>query len=255
MKKWISVLLAVLLIGNLQVAAFAGETGVGAGSYDAEVTGTYVPGTSGGIVFSVDITWESMNFTYHAEKEPVWDPANHTYSETEAAYWEGRSIITVTNHSNTAIQVVPAYKAVSGYEDAYVDFSNYRERIASAESGSAQTGYITVTPAGALPANTENQKIGTITLTVDQIKDVTADDAEDLQGDISTLITTIDANALYDRIDQDELSALRTADAILNNTLNDYQQGNADQEDLNSAYDSAYDYYTVMRMQVDSLLN
>ena len=139
MKKLISLCLAFALAMSLSVTAFA-EENVGAGAYSADVTGAYVAGTtSSDTVFSVDITWTDLSFTYHAAKAPVWDVNTHTYSQTEAAYWEGSGTITVTNHSNAKITATPAYQAKAGYETASMTFSTHVLKIASAESGAAQS--------------------------------------------------------------------------------------------------------------------
>ena len=46
------------------------------GSYSAEVKGTYQPGGSGAVVYSVDIAWTDMNFTYTGAGEGTWEPGD-----------------------------------------------------------------------------------------------------------------------------------------------------------------------------------
>ena len=81
MKKIISLILALCLTMISIITAFAAEgdaTGAGTGTYSTNVTGAYVAGTeASGTVFSVDISWTAMDFTYYAEKAPVWDATNH----------------------------------------------------------------------------------------------------------------------------------------------------------------------------------
>lgn len=184
MKKLITLFVAIALVVGLSITAFASETGVGAGSYSADVNGTYVPGTTGNsTVFCVDITWSDLDFTYHAAKEPVWDPVEHKYSEYAAAYWEGEGTITVTNHSNTIIGATPAFAADTGYESAELKFSTSKLHLSSSEFmafGENQTGTITVTAAGSLPADTDG-KIGAVTVAIAEDTEVTLAEAQALQ--------------------------------------------------------------------------
>lgn len=171
MKKTVSLMLALIMIMSMSVVAFADETDVDTGSYSVNVTGTYVAGTTGGTDYSVDIAWSAMSFTYNGEKEPVWDPQNHTYSEPEKAeaHWsDGTGSITVTNHSNAVISAVPQYTQATGFEDAEMNFDTKRMYLDTAENGNvAKVGTITVTPSGSLTeAARDGVTIGTITVTI-----------------------------------------------------------------------------------------
>lgn len=172
MKKTVSLLLALALVLSVSVVAFAAE-GVGNGGSDsAAVKGTY-KGKAASTVYSVDIAWEGLNFTYNGAYEGEWNPSTHSYdNSTEAGWAEGTGTITVTNHSNTGITAVPSYKAESGYESAGMNFSTNSLAVATADNGvdgaagTAVTGTITVTPTGTLPEGTENASIGNITITI-----------------------------------------------------------------------------------------
>ena len=101
MKKMMSFVLALILVMSLGIVAFAADVTGGIGAYSTDVKGSYVPGTtSGGTLFSVDIKWENMSFTYHAAQAGAWDSENHEYEDDTPAYWVGTGKITVTNHSN-----------------------------------------------------------------------------------------------------------------------------------------------------------
>ena len=191
MKQLISLALVIILIMSLSITAFA-ETVNATGTYSADVTGNYVAGNeSSGIVYCVDITWSDLNFTYHAEKGAVWDPDSLTYSEAETAYWEGSGTITISNRSNTGIIVSPNYTPKEGYVDAYMSFSTRHEEIDSAESGTAESGTITVTPNGSLPAMDAADTIGTITLTIEQYTEdlVLIYDAEDAVAEAESVMS------------------------------------------------------------------
>lgn len=239
MKKLISFTLALALVMGLSATAFAAETGkveTSGGSASAEVTGTYVEGTTAsGTVFSVDIAWNDMSFTYYAEKAPVWDATNHTYSDKQAAYWDGEGTITVTNHSNAKIQAVPAYTAENGYESAVMIFNNEKLNIASAEVGSAQIGTITVTPSGSLPASANGGKIGTVTVTIQQNNDVTVEEADALQKEAAPFL--------------EQLGNMEATIKLTNlqNAIVEFRAGTATQEQLNKAYNDFLAVYEPLK--------
>ena len=84
------------------------------GDYTADVNGTYQAGSSGAVVYSVDIAWTNMNFTYTGAGE-AWDPETHQYSgSSEGAWTASNDSITVTNHSNAAVKATASYQAETG---------------------------------------------------------------------------------------------------------------------------------------------
>ncbi len=172
MKKLISLLLALTFVLSLSTTAFAATLDNTGESDTADVTATYVAGQSAGTVYSVDVAWEGLTFTYNGAAEGTWDPATHSYNgSTEAGWAEGNGTITVTNHSNAAITATASYAAKPGYEAVGMTFGNNGAEIASADNGdgtgSAKTGEITVEPNGTLPDTATNETvIGTITVTI-----------------------------------------------------------------------------------------
>lgn len=172
MKKIISLILALAMVMSLSVTAFAAEGVTNGGTDTSDVKGTY-SSTATVTVYSVDIAWEGLSFTYNGAFEGNWNPETHEYEDATAAGWAaGNGTITVTNHSNTAITATPSYTAKDGYESAGVSFSNDALNVATADNGidgaagTAVTGTITVTPTGSLPEGTKDAVIGTITITI-----------------------------------------------------------------------------------------
>jgi len=172
MKKVISLILALVMIMSLSVTAFAAEGVTNGGTDTSDVKGTY-SSTATVTVYSVDIAWEGLSFTYNGAFEGTWNPESHEYENATAAGWAaGNGTITVTNHSNTEITATPSYTAKDGYESAGMNFSTAALKVATADNGvdgaagTAVTGTITVTPTGSLPEGTENATIGTITITI-----------------------------------------------------------------------------------------
>lgn len=114
MKKLFAVLLAVVMMATMSVSAFAAETNKGEGSYDVSVSGTYVPANVADVI-SVDISWGAMNFTYTAPSLGTWNPDSHTYTGgTEGGWSTDKPSITVTNHSNAAVEASFRFAAASG---------------------------------------------------------------------------------------------------------------------------------------------
>ena len=146
------------------------QSGDGTGSYSAEVKGTYQPGGSGAVVYSVDIAWTDMNFTYTGAGEGTWNPETHQYSgSSEGAWTASDESITVTNHSNAAVKATAKFEADSGYESTTMTFGNNGATVATAvgtEVASAPSATITVTPGGTLAESANGGKIGTITVSI-----------------------------------------------------------------------------------------
>ena len=172
MKKIISLLLTLTLILGLPVTAFAADGVSNGGADTSDVKGTY-SSTATVTVYSVDITWEGLSFTYNGAFEGNWNPETHEYEDATAAGWAaGKGTITVTNHSNADITATPSYVAVEEYKSAGVSFSTSALEVASADNGvdgaagTAVAGTITVTPTGTLPEGTKDAVIGTITITI-----------------------------------------------------------------------------------------
>ena len=249
MKKIISLILALVLVISLGFVVCATDTASGIGEYAANVTGSYVPGTtSGATLFSVEIQWEDLEFTYHAELAGEWDAENHVYLPNTPAYWEGKGKITVTNHSNAKISATPKYTAAQGYADAAMTFSPAALNIASAENGNAQIGTMTVTPDGSLPEMDQPGIIGSITLTIAQDTTLTA---EEFVAEVEALIERSDE--LKQQITADQMSAMGSTytnfnkyHANLSTSLKNYKSGEITRENLNTAYEKLLASYNAV---------
>ena len=169
MKKITTLLAAAALTCAMGTTAFAADQdGVSTGDYTADVNGTYQAG--GAVVYSVDIAWTDMNFTYTGAGEGTWDPETHQYSgSSEGAWTASNDSITVTNHSNAAVKATASYQAETGYESTTMTFGNNEATVATAvgtEVDSAPSATITVTPGGTLAESANGGKIGTITVSI-----------------------------------------------------------------------------------------
>ena len=170
MKKITTLLAAAALTCAMGTTAFAADQdGVSTGSYPADVKGTYQAGSSGA-VYSVDIAWTDLSFTYTGAGEGTWDPETHQYSgSSEGAWTASNDSITVTNHSNAAVKATASYQAETGYESTTMTFGNNGATVATAVDTTVQnapSATITVTPGGTLAQSANGGKIGTITVSI-----------------------------------------------------------------------------------------
>ena len=109
MKKLIATALALTMTLSLSTTALAAGNvdGAGVGSQDPiDVTAKYNDGDTEPTVYSVDLTWEDMTFTYNESGTRTWDPDTHTYTDTTSAGWDKvTAAVTATNHSNAQVTV------------------------------------------------------------------------------------------------------------------------------------------------------
>lgn len=112
-KKVLAVVLALVMALALSVTAFA-AAGENKGTKPEntptkiDVTGAYSGEGTPADVYSVDISWGSMEFTYKTTGDKIWDPTTHKYNVDESDGWvveDGADVVTVVNHSNAAVKV------------------------------------------------------------------------------------------------------------------------------------------------------
>lgn len=119
MKRIFAFGLVLAMILSMSVTAFAAE-GSGTGkkpgeSQNIDVTAKTESNISAATVYSVDIEWESMTFTYVESGSKVWNPNTHAYSTSTESKWDRtESKITVTNHSNASVKVAVEYTPIEG---------------------------------------------------------------------------------------------------------------------------------------------
>lgn len=169
MKKLLVVVLALALLCAMPLNASAITVGNG-GSDSANVKGTYVPGGTSSAVYSVDITWGSMEFTYTAASEGTWNPQTHAYDSATPAAWSfatGANEITVTNHSNAQVTATFKYTpdaAFSAVKGTFSEESVVVESAVNTTYATAPAKTVTLTLEGAITES--NNNIGTVTVTI-----------------------------------------------------------------------------------------
>ncbi|MBQ8174974.1 MAG: hypothetical protein IJ009_06175 [Clostridia bacterium] len=176
MKKLITILLAVAMMATLSVTAFAAESELNNDkkTETIDVKAKYTSGvTDAGTIYSVDLSWESMEFTYSASGKNTWNPDTHKYEVVDegGAWNHSTSTITVTNHSNAEVTAKFTFAPVAG-GTVTGSFNNTSVVLPSAENKATDatelTGTSTFTIGGSVDsAQTEFAKVGTITVTIE----------------------------------------------------------------------------------------
>lgn len=126
-----------------------------------------------GTVYDVDVVWTDLAFTYTFDGDSAqWNPDKHEY-ETKAAEgtvgaWNKTGAnITVTNHSNTTLNVTATKADEANTNGVTFALTNTTLELANAEGTayeSAPNGVIACTISGTPTTKTSVFKISTITL-------------------------------------------------------------------------------------------
>lgn len=186
MKKMIAATLALTLSMSMGNLVYAVE------DKSADIKATYQAGNeSTDTVYSVDVNWGSLEYTYSSGVTKSWDPTTLKYKETSGtSSWtcqEGADQITVTNNSNADITASLAY----GETDSNITgtFTNSKIELKSAEGtnvGESPSKTTTLSLKGALSDTTaEKKKIGNVTVTISDYVGTSSNYKWDGNGDIS----------------------------------------------------------------------
>lgn len=182
MKKIITTVATIAMVLSMgTMTAFAG-TPIGSvgGTDSADVKGSYKEGTKADTVYSVDVQWGSMEFTYTGANQGTWNPLDHTYTgKTEAAWTnaEGANKISVTNHSNAGVKATLKYNKDTSFEGITGSFTEANgtandgvmdlQSAVGTETIAAPTASATLGLSGELASTASaNTKIGNVTVTI-----------------------------------------------------------------------------------------
>ena len=182
-KKALTLCVATILglsSGTVAMAEPITETITSAGGTDSHaVYGTYQHEGEAATVYSVDVSWGSMEFTYtDGAVTKTWNPSTHQYNESFGdGSWsnhDGANKVTVTNRSNKALTATVEAATSASYAGITAKVDNASLSLEDASSGattevagSASTASATISLSGALTDKNANKaKIGSITVTI-----------------------------------------------------------------------------------------
>lgn len=256
MKKWVSILLVLMLVGSMSTVAFAEDTITeSSGEATQNVMASYSEGNGeDDVVVSVDIAWEGLNFTYNEASHPIWNPDTHSYDDSdvrEAGWAVSDGKVIITNHSNRFLSAGISYEQNSGYESADMVFSAKTTNdilVGNADdgTGNAQSVTIKVVPDGTVPNNiSDNTPIGSITVSVR-----TTENVDNVRGSLETYIYEIKQNLISDGTDKSygELYVTQNAADALSDKLSNISYGDSSEEAIQALNDliaSLYDSYQI----------
>ena len=156
------------------------------------ITGVYRSGTAADEKISVDIVWEAMDFTYTAPSQGTWNPVTHTYDGATAGGWSDNTpAITVTNHSNVAVNATLGFTAdVTGVIGTFTEASGTENdnilNLATAEGTEVANAPTATANFGISGAAIDADKtLGTITVSIAK-----ADSSEG--GETAPVVTTLE---------------------------------------------------------------
>lgn len=140
------------------------------------VSGQYEETHKADTVVSVDVKWDSMNFTYADRSDGVWNPVTHQYDgvSEEAGWVKDSAKITCVNHSNTDLMAKLSFDAESDTASGSFDKSFLALKTAvGTEYAEAPEETATFMVSGFLSGN---ETIGTITVALSDTMYVTSVD-------------------------------------------------------------------------------
>lgn len=148
MKKTISITMAFALVATLSTAAFAAEADDGNIKKNITVKAKYVEDIKTSKTISADVVWGEMEFTYSVNGTKTWNAKTHEYDIDTKGEWSAKgNDISVTNHSNAAIDVDLTYQPLDEYSVVKGTFTNDEFTIPTAEGKAVDDESLTVSTA------------------------------------------------------------------------------------------------------------
>lgn len=180
MRKLFAIGIAAALALSTGVVVFAesSEKTIGGNeSQSINVIAKRTDTTENNVVYSVDMKWDDMTFTYHEKSTRVWNPTDHTYSEKIIGGWDKNTAdILVTNHSNANVGYTLSCEVDSKYSDDFY-LGTSKDSMLGSTTGTLNTAentavdnapstQLTIYPGGSLPAGTNDANVATLTITI-----------------------------------------------------------------------------------------
>lgn len=172
MKKTISIIMALALAAILSTAAFAAEADDGNIKKNIRVKAKYVEDIKASKTIQADVVWGEMEFTYSVNGTKTWNAKTHEYDIDTKCEWSAKgNDISVTNHSNAAIDVDFTYQPLDEYSVVKGEFTYDEVTIPTAENKAVDDEILTIstelTLSGGLSSDvTDLTKVGNVAVTI-----------------------------------------------------------------------------------------
>lgn len=172
MKKTISITMAFALVATLSTAAFAAVADDADIKKDIGVNAKYVEDIKTSKTISADVVWGEMEFTYSVNGTKTWNAKTHEYDIDAKCEWSAKgNDISVTNHSNTDIDVDFTYEPLDKYSFVKGEFTYDEVTIPTAENKAVDDEILTIstdlTLSGGLSSDvTDLTKVGNVAVTI-----------------------------------------------------------------------------------------
>ena len=171
MKKLLSILalvLTVALCASFAVSAADVDKLDELGSVSKDVVLDYKPNApdTDTIVYSVDVTWNDVKFSYDAGNTK-WNPDDHEYNAPgdDASWTDDEGKVTVANHSNAVVAVTVSFESANnGTATINVDNGTFELESAVGKAVGAADSDVAILTANGEPKS--DAKIGTVTVTI-----------------------------------------------------------------------------------------
>ena len=176
MRK-LSTILALVLVVALcaSFTAFAEEVpatdtvkGIGSVSKDVELTYDSLAEDRDTIVYSADVVWSDVSFSYDAGTTK-WNPEKHDYSASgaSASWTDAEGSVKVTNHSNADIDVIVSFvAATTANGTATINVTNGEFTLTSGADVDYDNAYSAIATLAADGQPTSNATIGAVTVQI-----------------------------------------------------------------------------------------
>ena len=205
MKKFLVILLTLVMMFSLSISAFAAETVTSVTSTsDGSVTVTVDEGTDGGTIYCVTVDWTDDALKYQKANNGIWDPATHTYTGVTINEWtDDTAAVKVTNHSNADVTATIATKEI--VTNTSYSFDKESFDLATAENtdvNDAPNNTFTITASGTPTAGTDTftVTISAATAAEPETIDLTVKDGSNLTGKNSSVTVLLPEGYTYDGV-------------------------------------------------------
>ncbi len=200
MKKLAVTAMALMMTFSAGVPAYAAGT-IGVSNNSADIQATYQDGEiTTETVYSVDVNWGSLEYTYNPNATKTWNPDTLKYEISNGTpSWtceSGANEIKVTNNSNTAISAKLAYQQTNNSVKG--TFDNAKISLKSAEGTSvndAPSGTAVLSLSGNMAEN-DDATLGNVTVTIGDFEGEKIQDNSIIVSKFLEFYTTADENVV-----------------------------------------------------------